>query len=201
MEKIHHLLQEKVIIVTGAAGFIGSAVVRHLNNLGFENLLLVDDIEKTEKWKNLLGKKFSDFISKHDLFPWLEERVAEVGGIIHLGACSDTLEKDGDYLMENNFRYTQLLAEIALHHDIRFIYASSAATYGDGSLGLPMISIGLKNFVLLIPMDFLNTSSIFGLNNMEPSLRLSGLNTSTCSGPTKTIRGTWPRWSTRCYPK
>jgi len=128
-------LHDRIIIVTGAAGFIGSAVIRHLNNLGYHRLLLVDDIEKTEKWKNLLGKRFYDFISKHALFSWLEQRAAEVAAIIHLGACSDTLETDGDFLMENNFRYTQRLAQIAIKHEIRFIYASSAATYGDGSAG------------------------------------------------------------------
>lgn len=128
-------MKDRIIVVTGAAGFIGSAVTRHLNDLGYLHLLLVDDIEKTEKWKNLLGKKFTDFISKHHLFSWLKERAHEIGGIIHLGACSDTLETDGDYLMENNFWYSQKLCLVALEHNIRFIYASSAATYGDGSLG------------------------------------------------------------------
>ncbi len=127
--------KDKLIVITGAAGFIGSCVVRYLNDKGFTNLLLVDDIETTEKWKNLLGKKFSDFISKHALLTWLEGRKAEVQAIIHLGACSDTLEMDGDYLMENNYRYSIRLAEYAMKHCIRFIYASSAATYGDGSLG------------------------------------------------------------------
>ena len=128
-------MKDRILVVTGAAGFIGSSVVRHLNDLGYEKILLVDDIETTEKWKNLLGKKFCDFISKHTLFEWFKEHAKEVGGIIHLGACSDTLEKDGDFLMENNFRYSQRLCEIALKNDIRFIYASSAATYGDGSKG------------------------------------------------------------------
>ncbi len=128
-------MKNQIIIVTGAAGFIGSAIVRYLNDQGYEKILLVDDIEETEKWKNLLGKRFHNFISKHAIFEWLKAHASEVGGIIHLGACSDTLEKNGDYLMENNFHYTQKLCLIALEHDIRFIYASSASTYGDGSLG------------------------------------------------------------------
>lgn len=129
------LKQDKLIVVTGAAGFIGSGIVRHLNNQGFNNLLLVDDIKKTEKWKNLLRKKSVDFISKHELFSWLKGRENEISAFIHLGACSDTLESDGDYLLENNYRYTLNLASYALKHGQRFIYASSAATYGDGKLG------------------------------------------------------------------
>lgn len=128
-------MNNKSLVITGAAGFIGSGVVRYLNDQGHENLILVDDIEKSEKWKNLLGKKFSLLISKHKLFDYLEGREEEIEGFIHLGACSDTLEADGDYLMENNYRYTLRLAEYALQHEHRFIYASSAATYGDGSLG------------------------------------------------------------------
>ncbi len=129
------LTNEKMIVVTGAAGFIGSGVVRHLNDKGITNLLLVDDLKKTEKWKNLLNKKCADFISKNDLFQWLIGKEHQIGGFIHLGACSDTLEADGSYLMENNYRYSLRLAEYALKHGIRFIYASSAATYGNGNLG------------------------------------------------------------------
>jgi ADP-L-glycero-D-manno-heptose 6-epimerase len=126
---------QKLIVVTGAAGFIGSCTVKHLNDNGFNNLLLADDIKKTEKWKNLLNKKCVDFISRHELFKWLEGKESEVQAFIHLGACSDTMEADGNYLMENNFRYTVRLAEYALKHGQRFVYASSAATYGSGSLG------------------------------------------------------------------
>jgi ADP-L-glycero-D-manno-heptose 6-epimerase len=127
--------KDKLIIVTGAAGFIGSCCVRYLNDRGYYNLLLVDDIKKTEKWKNLLNKKCVDFISRDHLFPSLEKGEHPISAIIHLGACSDTLETDGNYLMENNFRYTIRLAEYALENNVRFIYASSAATYGDGKLG------------------------------------------------------------------
>jgi ADP-L-glycero-D-manno-heptose 6-epimerase len=126
---------DKLIVVTGAAGFIGSCTVKYLNDLGATNLLLVDDIKKTEKWKNLLNKKCVDFISREALFQWLEGKHNAIKAFIHLGACSDTMEMDGDYLMENNFRYTIRLAEYALKHSIRFIYASSAATYGSGLLG------------------------------------------------------------------
>jgi ADP-L-glycero-D-manno-heptose 6-epimerase len=123
------------IVVTGAAGFIGSCTVKHLNEMGIHDLLLVDDVKKTEKWKNLLNKKWVDFISRHDLWKWLEEKGERVDAFIHLGACSDTMEADGNYLMENNYRYTLRLAEYALKNNRRFIYASSAATYGDGKLG------------------------------------------------------------------
>lgn len=129
------IYDDQLIVVTGAAGFIGSAVVRYLNDKGFSNLILVDDIEKSTKWRNLLGKKFLDFLSIEDLIPWLEGRGKDIEAFIHLGACSDTMETDGNYIMKNNYHYSVMLAEYALEHGHRFIYASSAATYGDGSLG------------------------------------------------------------------
>ncbi len=124
-----------LILVTGAAGMIGSGVVRHLNDLGKTNLLLVDDLKKTDKWKNLVGKQFVDLISRYKLFEWLDQRDQEIDAIIHLGACSDTMEADADYLMENNFHFSIRLAKWATQNKIRFIYASSAATYGDGNMG------------------------------------------------------------------
>ncbi len=114
---------------------IGSGLVHHLNDLNQTDLLLVDHIENTDKWKNLVGKKFSDIIGPHQLFELLKNQSQEIQAIIHLGACSDTMETNGDYLLENNYRFTIRLADFALNAGIRFIYASSAATYGDGSLG------------------------------------------------------------------
>ncbi len=124
-----------MIVITGAAGLIGSGVVRHLNDLDRGNLLLVDDLKQGEKWKNLVGKQFVDMVPKTKLFEQLKDREEEIDAVIHLGACSDTTEADADYLLENNFRFTVKLADWALSHDKRFIYASSAATYGDGTLG------------------------------------------------------------------
>ncbi|MEM8629065.1 MAG: ADP-glyceromanno-heptose 6-epimerase [Chlamydiota bacterium] len=118
------------IVVTGAAGFIGSGVVRYLNDLGYTQLLLVDTLEKTDKWKNLVGKSFMDLVTKEALFPILEEEHRNIRGIVHLGACSSTTETDGDYLLENNYRYSVDLAKAAIRWNIRFVYASSAATYG-----------------------------------------------------------------------
>lgn len=123
------------IVVTGAAGMIGSGVVRHLNDLGYQNLILVDDLKCSDKWKNLVGKQFVDLISRHKIFEWLEGRESEVDAIVHLGACSDTMEMNGDYLMENNFKFSIRMAEWALRGNKRFIYASSAATYGKGEQG------------------------------------------------------------------
>ncbi len=120
----------KAIIVTGGAGFIGSCVVRHLNDLGFQNIVVVDNLGTTEKWKNLVGKTVADLLHKSDLFEWLKGREQDIQAFIHLGACSSTVELDANYLLENNYRYTVRLAEYALKNSIRFIYASSAATYG-----------------------------------------------------------------------
>lgn len=129
------LYDDQLIVVTGGAGLIASGVIRHLNDQGIYNIVVVDDLGKCEKWKNLVGKRFLDIIPIHQLFDWLNGRERVVEAFIHLGACSSTVEADASYLLENNYRYSQRLAEYALTNGQRFVYASSAATYGDGSLG------------------------------------------------------------------
>ena len=129
-----------MIIVTGGAGFIGSAFVWKLNSEGIDDILIVDHLGTSDKWKNLVNLRFADYIHKEDFFSMVYDNDLpfEIGGVeavVHMGACSSTTERDADYLWENNFHYTRTLAEWALDHDIRFIYASSAATYGDGSQG------------------------------------------------------------------
>ena len=126
-----------MIVVTGGAGFIGSALVWRLNQIGENKIIVVDELGKDEKWKNLVGLSFQDFIHKDEFISLvMEDEVPfKIGTIIHMGANSSTTEKDADYLLFNNYEYTKELAKYSIKKDIRFIYASSAATYGDGSLG------------------------------------------------------------------
>jgi ADP-L-glycero-D-manno-heptose 6-epimerase len=125
-----------MIIVTGGAGFIGSAFVAKLNENNIRDILIVDNLRTGEKWKNLVGKKYEEFVNKTDFLDALEAgKWQNIEAIIHLGASSATTEKDADYLMKNNVHYTLDLMKWALKNKVRFIYASSAATYGNGSMG------------------------------------------------------------------
>ena len=126
-----------MIIVTGGAGFIGSAFVWKLNQEGIDDILIVDRLGKTDKWKNLVNLRFVNYMHKDDFLELIYNDTVnfEVEAIIHMGACSSTTERNADYLWKNNNVYTGYLAEWAIERSIRFIYASSAATYGDGSLG------------------------------------------------------------------
>ena len=125
-----------MIVVTGGAGFIGSAIVWRLNQLGNDNILIVDELGIDEKWKNLTSLKFADYMNKWEFFDKIESEIDfNIEAIIHMGANSSTTEKDADHLIENNYEYTKSLALYSVKKNIRFIYASSAATYGDGSLG------------------------------------------------------------------
>ena len=126
-----------MIIVTGGAGFIGSAFVWKLNQEGIEDIIIVDRLGTADKWKNLVNLRFVNYFHKDDFLPLIYNDTVpfEVEAIIHMGACSSTTQRDADYLWQNNYVYTGELAEWAIDRGIRFIYASSAATYGDGSLG------------------------------------------------------------------
>ena len=124
-------------IVTGGAGLIGSAVVWYWNTQNITDILIVDHLGESEKWKNLRALRYSDYLEKDDFLPRLArgEFDGKIEGIMHLGACSATTELDATYLINNNFRYTAELAEYAVRNNIRMVYASSCATYGDGTLG------------------------------------------------------------------
>jgi ADP-L-glycero-D-manno-heptose 6-epimerase len=125
-----------MIIVTGGAGFIGSAFVWKLNGDGITDIVIVDQLGCDDKWKNLVNLRFTDYIHKDEFIKMVSaDKVPfETSAVVHMGACSSTTECDADYLWENNYLYSRKLAEWALRHNFRFIYASSAATYGDGAL-------------------------------------------------------------------
>ena len=127
-----------MIIVTGGAGFIGSNIVRALNEAGEDRILIVDHLGRSEKWRNLLNLSFADYERKDDFLSMLERGIFDHGirAVIHMGACSSTTEQDADYLMANNYEYSRSVAtRYGGAPGVRFIYASSAATYGDGSRG------------------------------------------------------------------
>lgn len=130
---------ESRILITGGAGFIGSALVWELNRRGCENIVVCDRLSTDEKWKNLVPLKFADYIDGNDLLQNVLHSPAKLGRfdlILHLGACSATTERDADYLMRNNYEFTKQLCQWALRDGTRFVYASSAATYGDGAHGM-----------------------------------------------------------------
>jgi len=126
-----------MIVVTGGAGFIGSALVAGLNKRGITDIIVVDRLGKDQRWKNLVNIGFADYLDKDDFLEMVTEDVLNfsVDAVFHLGACSSTTETDVSFLMDNNFEYTKQLALWAAAENIRFIYASSAATYGEGSEG------------------------------------------------------------------
>ena len=127
-----------MFIVTGGAGLIGSAVLWKLNNAGIDDVLVVDHLGTGDKWKNLAPLRFSDYMEKEEFRELLRRGGLDgrrIEGVIHLGACSSTTERDASYLVDNNFHYTCELADFCTAHGVRFVYASSCATYGDGSRG------------------------------------------------------------------
>lgn len=125
-------LSRGTILVTGGAGFIGSAVVWELNRRGHENILISDHLRSSEKWKNLVALRFHDYLEADELARRLQrsDSFGNISAIFHLGACSSTTETDAAYLIANNYEYTKMLAHFALANGSRFVYASSAATYG-----------------------------------------------------------------------
>ncbi|MHC4069669.1 MAG: ADP-glyceromanno-heptose 6-epimerase [Planctomycetota bacterium] len=126
-----------MIVVTGGAGFIGSAIIATLNKRGITDILVVDELASDQKWKNLRNLAFADYVEKGDFLKMVTENKinSSIKALFHMGACSSTTETNASYLIKNNYQYSKLLAQWTGDNDIRFIYASSAATYGDGAEG------------------------------------------------------------------
>ena len=125
-----------MIVVTGAAGFIGANIVRALNDRGEHNIVAVDNLEKGDKFKNLTDCELADYLDKRDFIARIERRAlkGKIRAVFHQGACSDTMEHNGVYMMQNNFEYSKTLLHFCQEKKIPFIYASSASVYGGGNI-------------------------------------------------------------------
>ncbi len=123
-------------IVTGACGFIGANIVKALNARGIGNIIAVDNLKKADKFKNLIDCEIADYLDKHEFLDMVQTGQFDgaVEAIFHEGACSDTMETDGHYMMENNYRYSLALLDFCLDHEVSYLYASSASVYGGGSV-------------------------------------------------------------------
>ena len=123
-------------VVTGAAGFIGANLVKALNGRGESNIIAVDSLKKADKFRNLVDCEIADYLDKREFIELIRDGSldGEIAAIFHEGACSDTMETDGQYMMDNNYRYTVDLFEHCQRDEVAFLYASSASVYGAGSV-------------------------------------------------------------------
>lgn len=180
------------ILITGGAGFIGSALAWHINQLGNQNIVLSDKLTTDEKWKNLVALKYADYIDGDDLLAAIEKDPNSLGHfdiIFHLGANSATTERDAHHLMKNNFEYTKKLAHWALDQRSKFVYASSAATYGDGEHGMDDKMIDLHK---LRPLNMYGYSKhLFDLYAQQAGIanRIVGLKYFNVYGPNENHKG------------
>jgi ADP-L-glycero-D-manno-heptose 6-epimerase len=189
-----------MIIVTGGAGFIGSAIIAALNKRRITDILAVDERGK-EKSENLANLSFADYAEKTEFLKAVaEEKVgSKVEAVFHMGACSDTTETDAEYLEKNNYQYTAALAQWANDADIRFIYASSAATYGDGSNGF---SDDEDRIEQLRPLNLYgNSKQLFDLWARERGLlkKIAGLKYFNVFGPNEYHKGNMRSFAVKAF--
>lgn len=191
-----------MIIITGGAGFIGSALAHELNREGIRNILLVDHLGTSMKWKNLVGLDYTDYLDKETFLKAVNQNLPLLKGtkaILHMGACSSTTEQNASYLMENNVLYTQILAHWALSNSVRFIYASSAATYGNGEYGY---SDQIDNLLRLRPLNMYGYSKHFfdlWAKNQGIQQKIVGLKFFNVFGPNEYHKGDMKSMVVKAY--
>ena len=180
------------VLVTGGAGFIGSSLVCELNSRGIENIVIADFLGSDEKWRNLVPLRFADYLEADDLLERIQSnRLEKADLVLHMGACSTTTERNARYLVQNNYEYTRQLAEWTLQQGGRFIYASSAATYGDGTAGMSD-SGDLTNLAALRPLNMYGYSKhLFDVYAARTGLleRCAGLKFFNVFGPGEDHKG------------
>jgi ADP-L-glycero-D-manno-heptose 6-epimerase len=181
------------VLVTGGAGFIGSACIWALNRQGIESIVVCDRLGTDDKWRNLAPLRFADYLDADDLLPRLEAgALGSFDLILHLGACSATTERDATYLMRNNFEFTKSLAHWAMPRGARFVYASSAATYGDGAEGMSDVDQSPAALNRLRPLNGYGYSKqLFDLYAARAGVlnRLVGLKYFNVFGPNEAHKG------------
>ena len=179
-----------MIIITGAAGFIGSCLVAKLNEEQFYDLVLVDDFSNEEKNKNLVGKRYTSKVERTDFFNWLEENANQVQFIFHLGARTDTTEFDQTIFDELNLNYSKNMWQMCVKHGLPLVYASSAATYGLGELGYDDDESQISNLKPLNPYgESKNDFDIWAISQEERPYFWAGLKFFNVYGPNEYHKG------------
>ncbi|MCF2500608.1 ADP-glyceromanno-heptose 6-epimerase [Dyadobacter chenhuakuii] len=179
-----------MIIVTGAAGFIGSGLISRLNKDGFKSIIAVDDFSKIEKAENLAGKTIQEKVERTSLFDWLDQNNRDVEFIFHIGARTDTTEFDRDIFEELNVSYSKQIWEKCVAYQIPLVYASSAATYGLGEHGYDDNESTLSQLKPLNPYgDSKNEFDIWALQQEKKPFFWAGLKFFNVYGPNEYHKG------------
>ena len=186
-------LADSRVLITGGAGFIGSALLWDLNQRGYERVVVSDRLRENEKWRNLVPLRFEDYVEAEDLIPFLERgALGEFDLVLHLGACSSTTETDATYLLRNNYEFSKELAGWAVDQGARFVYASSAATYGLGEAGMSDEDSSFEALSALRPLNMYGYSKLLfdkWLAQQKLMDRVVGLRYFNIYGPNEAHKG------------
>ncbi len=193
-----------MVILTGGAGFIGSAFLWKLNQEGIDDVIVVDQLGESPKWKNLVGLRYKAYYHKEVFIELIQDEGfledSTIDAVIHMGACSSTTEMDMDYLMENNVQYSKLLCAWAFRKKTYFMYASSAATYGDGELGFSDFHETIPAYRPINPYGY--SKQLFDLHLLQEGLldRVVGLKFFNVFGPNEYHKETMRSLVCKSYP-